>query len=173
MGLNFRRGPFFCTTLYGNPMQASNFGGTFYQLFLWNFLWIFHRRCLSPFSIPWCKKVKNDQKLKSRESCLKSKPHYPIHTRIFLCSTLWSQLACLHILHVRWSYRGSRAFGTNFHLLSVFAVSEKKFMVQGEDKFKWSSQANLERNRQRFERKKIDRFDLVATNRELAVSTCP
>ena len=26
----------------------------------------FHKRCLSTFSIPWCKKVKNDQKLKSR-----------------------------------------------------------------------------------------------------------
>ena len=25
----------------------------------------FHRRCLSTSSIPWCKKVKNDQKLKS------------------------------------------------------------------------------------------------------------
>ena len=34
----------------------------------------------------------------------------------------------------------------------------KKFMVQGEDKVKGSAQANLERNRQRFERKKIDRF---------------
>ena len=46
-------------------MQASNFGGTFDQLFLWIFLWNFHRKCLSTFSIPWCKKVKNDQKLKS------------------------------------------------------------------------------------------------------------
>ena len=44
-------------------MQASNFGGTFDQLFLWIFLWNFHRRCLSTSSIPWCKKVKNDQKL--------------------------------------------------------------------------------------------------------------
>ena len=31
-------------------------------------------------------------------------------------------------------------------------------MVQGEDKLKGSAQTNLERNRQRFERKKIDRF---------------
>ena len=56
--LNFRRRPFLCTTLYRNPMQASNFGGTFDQLFLWIFLWNFHRRCLSTSSIPWCKKVK-------------------------------------------------------------------------------------------------------------------
>ena len=35
--LNFWRRPFLCTTLYGNPMQASNFGGTFDQLFLWIF----------------------------------------------------------------------------------------------------------------------------------------
>ena len=47
-------------------MQASNFGGTFDQLFLRIFYINFHRRCLSTSSIPWCKKVKNDQKLKSR-----------------------------------------------------------------------------------------------------------
>ena len=69
---NFRRRPFLCTTLYRNPMQASNFGGTFDHLFLWICLWNFHRRCVSTSSIPWCKKVKNDQKLKSRAgSCLK------------------------------------------------------------------------------------------------------
>ena len=38
----------------------------------------------------------------------------------------WFGLASLHILHVRWSCRGSRTFGTNFHFLSVFVVSEKK-----------------------------------------------
>ena len=47
-------------------MQASNFGGTFDQLFLRILLYNFHRRCLSTCSIPWCKKVENDQKLKSR-----------------------------------------------------------------------------------------------------------
>ena len=55
--LNFRRRPFLCTT-FRNLMQASNFGGTFDQLFLWIFLWNIHRRCLSTSSIPWCKKVK-------------------------------------------------------------------------------------------------------------------
>ena len=64
--LNFRRRPILCTTLYRNLMQASNFGGTFDQRFLWIFSRNFHRRCLSTSSIPWCKKVKNDQKLKSR-----------------------------------------------------------------------------------------------------------
>ena len=40
--LNFRRRPFLCTTLYGNLiMQASNFDGTFDQLFLWIFYAIF------------------------------------------------------------------------------------------------------------------------------------
>ena len=68
--LNFRRRPILCSTLYRNPMQVSNFGGTFDQLFLRLFLSNFHRRCLSTSSIPWCKKVKNDQKLKSRGSCL-------------------------------------------------------------------------------------------------------
>ena len=54
--LNFRRRLILCTTLYRNLMQASNFGGTFGQLFLWIFLWNFHRRCLSTFSVSWCKK---------------------------------------------------------------------------------------------------------------------
>ena len=35
--LNFRRLPIWCTTLCGNLMQASKFGGTFDQLFLWIF----------------------------------------------------------------------------------------------------------------------------------------
>ena len=68
--LNFKRRPISCTTLYRNPTQASNFGGTFNQLFLWIFLSNFHRRCLSTSSIPWCKKVKNDQKLKSKGPAL-------------------------------------------------------------------------------------------------------
>ena len=55
---------------YRNPMQASNFGSAFDQLFCWIFLWNFHTRCLSTSPIPWCKIVKNDQKSKSRGSCL-------------------------------------------------------------------------------------------------------
>ena len=39
--LNFQSRPFLCTTLYRNLMQASNFGGTFDQLFLWFFSEIF------------------------------------------------------------------------------------------------------------------------------------
>ena len=73
--LNFRRRPILCTTLYRNLRQASNFGGTFDQLFLGIFSWNFHRRCLSTFSIPWCKKVKNDQKLKSRGPALSIRHH--------------------------------------------------------------------------------------------------
>ena len=89
MPLNLRRRPFLCTTLYRNPMQVSNFGGTFDQLFLWIFLWNFHRRCLSTSSIPWCKTVKNDQKLKSRGgggSCLKIYQHVPCSSTMFRCS---------------------------------------------------------------------------------------
>ena len=41
--LNFLRRPILCTTLYRNPMQASNFSGTFDQLFLWIYLCNFHR----------------------------------------------------------------------------------------------------------------------------------
>ena len=36
--LNFRSWLILCTTLYKSPIQASNFGGTFGQLFLWMFL---------------------------------------------------------------------------------------------------------------------------------------
>ena len=64
--MNFRRQSILCTTLYRHLMQASNFAGPFDQLFLWIFLWNFHRRCLSTSSIPWCKRVNNDQKLKWR-----------------------------------------------------------------------------------------------------------
>ena len=64
--LNFRRWPILCTTLYRNPVQASNFGGTFDQLSFCIFLCNFHRRCLSTSAILWCKKAKNDEKLKSR-----------------------------------------------------------------------------------------------------------
>ena len=65
--------------------------------------------------------------------------------RHFLC---W---VVMEILHMRCQVR---VLLTNFHFLSVFVVSEKKFMVQCEGKLKESAQANLERNRQRFERKK-------------------
>ena len=54
--LNFRRRPILCTTLYRNLMQASNFGGTFDQLFLWICSWNFHRRCLSTFLYHGAKK---------------------------------------------------------------------------------------------------------------------
>ena len=60
--------------LYRNPIQVGNFGGTFDQLFIWIFLC---RRCLSTFSILWCKKVKNDQNPKSREGLTMSGTHTP------------------------------------------------------------------------------------------------
>ena len=92
--LIFRRRPFLCTTLNRNLMQASNFGGTSDQLFLWIFLWNFHRRCLSTFSISWCKKVKNDQKLKSRGSCLKRK----FQGRTFF---FFQKIVCLQLVHFK------------------------------------------------------------------------
>ena len=69
--LNFRKRPILCPTLYRNLKQASNFGGSRDQLFLWILLWNFYRRCLSASSLPCCKKVKNGQKLKSRGPALK------------------------------------------------------------------------------------------------------
>ena len=60
--LNFWRRPILCTTLYRNLMRASNFGSAIDRLSFE----FFHRTCLSTSSIPWCKKVKNNQKLNSR-----------------------------------------------------------------------------------------------------------
>ena len=72
--LNFRRRPFLRTTLLcRNPIQASNFGGAFDQLFLWIFLCNFHRWCLSTLSIPWCKKVKMTRNSNQGGSCQKLK----------------------------------------------------------------------------------------------------
>ena len=50
-------------------MQASNFGGTFDQL-SFEFVYEIFTEDASLFVL-WCKKVKNDQKPKSRGSCLK------------------------------------------------------------------------------------------------------
>ena len=48
-------------------MQARNFGGTFDQLFLWNFFMQFSQKMpLYFFYTMVQKKVKNDEKLKSR-----------------------------------------------------------------------------------------------------------
>ena len=66
--LNFRRRPILCTTEYSNPMQASNFGGTFDQLYLWIFFMRFSRKMLLNFFRTMVQKEsKNDQKLKSKE----------------------------------------------------------------------------------------------------------
>ena len=43
--LNFWKWPILCTTWYQKPIPTSNFGGTFYQLYLWIFLRCFHSRC--------------------------------------------------------------------------------------------------------------------------------
>ena len=48
----------FCTTVCRNLIQASNFGDSFDQLFLWIFLCNFHPRCPSTCSIPWYNIVK-------------------------------------------------------------------------------------------------------------------
>ena len=71
--LNFQRRPVcvqLCIeTICKRATSVAHLTNFSFDFFLWNF----HRRCLSTSSIPWCKKVKNDQKLKSRGgggSCL-------------------------------------------------------------------------------------------------------
>ena len=63
--------------------QASNFGGTFDQLFLWIFFMRFSQKMPLYFFYTMAQKVKNGQKLKSRGSCLK-----------FLAS--WKKLSTFH-----------------------------------------------------------------------------
>ena len=65
--LNFRTRPILCTTLYRNPMQASNFGGTFDQLFLRFFFIKFSQKMpLYLFYTMVQKSQKRPKKLKSR-----------------------------------------------------------------------------------------------------------
>ena len=52
------------------PYASKQIWWHIWPTFPLNFLWNFHRRCLFTLSIPWCKKVKNDQKLKSRGPAL-------------------------------------------------------------------------------------------------------
>ena len=56
--LNFCRRPILCTTLYRNPTQASNFGGTFDQLFLRFFYTIFTEDASRPLLYHDAKKSK-------------------------------------------------------------------------------------------------------------------
>ena len=86
--LNFRRRPILCTTLYRNPMQASNFGGTFDQLFLWIFFMQFSQKMRLYF---FCTMVQKSQKwpktqIKGGGSCLKW-PQQSIHQSITSFST--------------------------------------------------------------------------------------
>ena len=55
-----------CTTLYRNLRQTGNFGGTFDQLFLRFFYENFTEDASLFLPYHGAKKVKNDQKLKSR-----------------------------------------------------------------------------------------------------------
>ena len=68
----------FCNreNIWGTKYEVNS-GGTFDQLFIWIFLWNFHRSCLFNSAKPWCKKVKNDQKLKSRGPALTFEQRMP------------------------------------------------------------------------------------------------
>ena len=92
-GLNFWRRPILCTTLYRNLMHASNFGSTFDQLFLRIFYKILQKMPLYVF-YTWCKKIKNDQKLKSRGPALNSISRGRLNSRRrpILCTTLYRNL---------------------------------------------------------------------------------
>ena len=66
------RQPILCSTLYRNPVQASNFGGTFDQLFLWIFFFAVFTDYASLFLLyHGAKKVKMTKKTQIRGSCFK------------------------------------------------------------------------------------------------------
>ena len=64
--LNVRRRPILCTTLYRNPIQASNFGGTFANVSIELLYAVFTEDASLLILYYGAKKVKNDQKLKSK-----------------------------------------------------------------------------------------------------------
>ena len=68
--LNFRRQAILSTALHRNPMQASSFGGTFDELFVWIFYALFTEDASQLLPIPWRKNVKNDQKTPIKGSWL-------------------------------------------------------------------------------------------------------
>ena len=63
-----------------------------------------------------------------------------------------------HTFLVRWSYRGSRAFGTNFHFLSKFVVSEKKNDGPGRRQTQRECPGKLRAKSTKVWTKKIHRF---------------
>ena len=69
--LNFRRRSILCTTLYRNLMQASNFGGTFDQIFLKFFYKIFTEDASLPLLYHGAKKSKMTKISNQGWSCLK------------------------------------------------------------------------------------------------------
>ena len=83
--LNFRRRPFLCTTLYRNPTQAGNFGGTFDQLFLWFFFMKFSQKMPLYFFHTMVQKSQKWPKTEIKGSCLKAGPPWGYF------SHLWSQ----------------------------------------------------------------------------------
>ena len=60
--LNFRRQPILCTTLDRNPIQASNFGGAFDQLFLRIFMQFFAPLLFYTFGAKKSKMTKNSNR---------------------------------------------------------------------------------------------------------------
>ena len=79
--LTFRRRPFLCTTLYRNLMKASNFGGTFDQLFLEFFMKFSQKMPLYVF-YTMVQKVKNDQEFKVGFYYQSLNPGRPTHRKL-------------------------------------------------------------------------------------------
>ena len=75
--LNFRRRPILCTTLYRNFMQASNFGGTFDQLFLRIFYEIFTEDASLLFLYDGAKKSKMTKNSNQGGTMVQKKSKWP------------------------------------------------------------------------------------------------
>ena len=68
--LNFRRRTILCTNFYRDPLQASNLGGIFDQLFLWNFFMQFSHKMPLHFFYTMVQESEKWPKTQIKGSCL-------------------------------------------------------------------------------------------------------
>ena len=138
--LNFRRRPFLCTTLYRNLMQASNFGGTFDQLFLWIFYEIFTEDTSPLFLYHGAKKSKMTKNPNQGGPALRVKS--PGHAQYILTASL------LHFMARVLSFLASTVkplLGFTMYLSTEAPQSTAAFFAVGE-----SSEGNYKARSQEY-----------------------
>ena len=107
--------------------HLTNFSFEFFQ-------WNFHRQCLSTFSIPWCKKVKNDQKQDLEQQS--NSPRYALRILIYRASPiiptlvlLWPPISVGTTTSIVWAERLLATFTCAELLLSATRCMEWPFVA--------------------------------------------